>query len=373
MSKLRLFLNRLIKLPKKILIPGVIILLIILFFLFRPKQPQTFQYSQVKKQDISSSVSASGELAGKDSVNLRFLQGGKLAFLDVQVNDRVEAGQTIAGLDTQALGIALQQADNNLRDRQATVDKVLDDIHLFQYGNGGFPNVGSGNETVSQRQLRTTAEVARDNAADSIRAAQRNFQDTVVMAPFSGIVVQSNVFPGQFIGPSDIVAQVVDDSQIFFDADVDEADIGKISIGQMVDISLDTFPDKTFKGTVAKILPLTSTTTTNATVVKTRISIAGIQEFISGLNGQASIITAQAKNVLTVPIEAVRPDSTVVVEKATGLEVKKVKTGIESDTDIQITEGLEEGDKVVTNPPANLPSKAQRPFAPVLRLFGRGR
>lgn len=344
----------------------------IFYFLFRPQPTPQFEFAQVKRQNIQSTVLASGSLAGKNTANLNFLQGGKLAFMNVKTNDKVESGQIIAGLDTQALSIALQQARNNLRDKQATVDKILDDIHLSQYGNGGFANVGTSSETETQRQLRTTAEAARDNAVDAVRSAERNFQDTSITAPFNGLVTQAGVSPGQFVGLTDTIAQVVDDSQIFFDADVDESDIGKVSPGQEAELTFDTFPNRTFYGTVEEILPQTRVTSTQATVVTARILLNSGITFISGLEGQASIIVQKANNVLTIPVEALSPDNTVVVQTPTGFKVIKVTTGIQSDTDVEITKGLSDGQNVILNPPATLPQSRPGPLNRIFGLFRRG-
>lgn len=359
--------KRVKKLPKKYLIIGIIFIAVIAF-LFRPKVSSGSEYTIVKKQDIAETVLTSGLLAGKNTVNLNFLQGGRLAFINVKANDRVSAGQAVAGLDTQALGIELQQANNTLKDKQAAADKVLDDIHLFQYGNGGFGNVGSSSETMTQRQLRTAAEAARDNAFDNVRSVERNFQDKFIIAPFGGLVTQANVFPGQLVGSSSVVAQVVDDSEIYFDAEVDEADLGKISLDQPVEVALDAYPDQVFKGKIAEILPQTKVTSTQATVITARVLLEPGIRFIAGLQGQASIITKQAEGILTVPLEVLRPDNTVVVQTPNGLQSVKVKTGIQSDMDIQILEGLEEGQEVMINPPADLPQKRQGAVFGPLRI-----
>lgn len=318
---------------------------------FGPKKQEPLQLTTVKKQDIKATVSASGTLTGKNSADLRFKVPGRLSFISVKTGDKVYSGQVIAGLDTQDLAISLQQAQNTLRDKQATADKILDDIHLFQYGNGGFANVGTSNETMTQRQLRTNAEVARDNAFDSIKSAQRAFQDSVIILPLSGTVTQAIEVPNQIVGVTDLIAQVVDDSGIFFDAEVDEADIASVSPGQEAEISLNTYPDQTFKGTVSQIMPNTKTTSSGATVVIVRILMDQERiKSIPGLNGQASITVAKALGVLTVPLESVKSDNTVVVSAQGGIKSVPIKTGIKSDTDTEVKSGLSGGEQIVINP-----------------------
>lgn len=323
---------------KKAIISGVIILVaILLAFFFWPKKEAPQEFATVKKQDIKSVISSSGTLAGKNEVNLRFKNSGKLAYLNVKQGDQIEAWQEVAGLDTQQLAIDLQQAQNTLKDKQAIVDKTLDDVKDHDK-----------DETFTQRQSRTTAQVARDNAYDEVKAAQRAFQDALISSPISGIVTQAPPIPGQIVSASDLIAQVVDFSQIFFDTDIDETDIGKISLGQKAEVTLDAYPDKIFDGTVEEIIPQTKTTSSGATVVTVRINLGNPAiTLVKGLSGQASITLSEAKNVLTIPQESLREDDSVVIQTQKGLESKKVVTGIKSDTDVEIKVGLEENDKVL--------------------------
>ena len=334
---------RILKLSKKkiALIIVLIILGIIGFNFFAPKKAATLQFAQVKRQDIKSTVSSSGSLTGKNVADLKFKSSGKLSYINVKVGDGVYAGEVIAGLDTQDLTITLQQAQNTLRDKQAQVDKALDDVKGH-----------SADESFTQRQTRTTAEVARDSAVDSVKAAQRAFQDDVVISPIAGVVTKAPYIPGQIIS-SDAIVQIVDFSLIYFNTDIDEADISKVSLGQKAQVNLDAYPDKTFDGKVDEIIPQTKTTSSGATVITVRINLNSLSITpVNGLSGQASIILAEAKNTLILPQETVRDDNTVFVQTAQGMRPEKVEVGIKSDTDVEIKNGVSEGDRVLLNPPA---------------------
>lgn len=363
---------------KKIfLIPAIILLVVALFLLIPKGQKKTLEFVTVKKGNITATVSASGILAGKNTANLKFKTAGKLAYINVKKGSSVQNGQMIAGLDTQDLSITLQQTQNNLRQQQTNFEKTIDDIHLFQYGNGGFPNVGTANETESQKLSRMTAEVTRDNAVDSIKAARRAFQDAVIIAPIDGIVTQADLLPGQSVGLTDTIAQIVDWSEVFLDADVDESDISKVHLGQPAQVTLNAYGDRNFYGVVQEITPETKTTSTGSTVVKARIALnnPGV-DLISGLNGQTTITVDQAKNVLTIPQDALREDNTVFVQTADGIKTVPVKTGLTSDTDVQITSGLTAGQQVVKNPSTYNPNQGGNFFSRIsrsLRVPGLGR
>ena len=328
---------------KKLIILVLLIIAGVLGFVFLGQKKQApLQFASVKRADIRSTVSSSGTLTGKNSANLKFKISGKLAYLKIKLGDTVAAGQLIAGLDTQDLSITLQQAQNTLRDKQATVDKIHDDIKDHDK-----------DETFTQKQNRTTAEVARDNAYDGVKAAQRAFQDDVIVSPINGIITQAIQVSGQTVSVSDLIAQVVDTSTIFFDTDVDEADVSKIAAGLPTEVTLDAYGKENFKGLVDQILPQTKTTSSGATVVTVRIKLENFSKtFVNGLSGESQIITKTSSNVLAIPIEALRDDNTVVVQKGQKFEAGKVQTGIQSDTDIEIKSGLTEADKVLLNPPA---------------------
>lgn len=275
---------------------------------------------------------------------MKFKSPGKLSYVNVKTGDTVYGGEVIAGLDTQDLAIALQQARNTFVADDAAAKKAEDDVKGHD-----------ADETFAQKETRTAAQVARDNAYDSIKAAQNALNNAVLISPISGVVTQAIKVAGQNIVTTDLIAQVVDTSSIYFDTDVDEADIGQIKIGQTAEISLDAYPNSTFKGSVEQILPQTKTISSGATVVTVRIRMTNPPaEFVNGLSGQSSITISEVKNALTIPQEALRDDDTVVEEINNRLTSKKVTTGIRSDNDVEIKNGLTEGEKVILNPPIDI-------------------
>lgn len=335
-----------LKPSKKKVIILVILLLVIgggIFFFTRDKKTVPLKYTTVTTQNIEEVISASGVLNGKDSSTLKFKTSGKLAYLNIKEGEEVTKGQVIAGLDTQDLSINLQQAQNDFRTKQAAAEKALDDIKNH-----------SSDETFAQKETRTKAEAARDTAYDEVKAAQRAFQDTLITSPISGTVVNTDVVQGQFVSTSDTIAQVVDWEDIYFDAEVDEADISKVKLGQKAKVSLNSYHDKTFMGTVEKINSLTKTTSSGATVIIVRINLgqAPIQKIIN-LNGQADIIVSEVKNALAVPPESLIDDNSVYVKTDTDKPKKvTVKIGLVGEEMTQITSGLTEGQQIITNPSA---------------------
>lgn len=330
------------KLPKKIWVT-VLIFLVITGFIFWPKNNSKTEpeYAKAEITNIQKLVTASGVLTGTNSVNLKFKIGGKISYLPYKIGDQVKKGSTVAALDTQDLSITLQQAQNTLRDKQAIVTKILDDV-----------KDSAKDETFTEAQTRTTSEVAKDNAYDSVKAAQRTFQDATLISPISGTITKLPIDLNTIVSAGEQVAEIIDFSEIIFEVEIDEYDISKVKIGMPVKISLNSYPNQTFDGKVVEISPSIKTTDSGATVVIVKIKLSSPEiQFIQGLNGQAEIITSEKPNVLAIPVDSLRSNNTVLVKTNQGFEIKPVTTGDSSDSLIEITSGIKSGDQVMLNPP----------------------
>lgn len=330
-------------LPKKIWIPLLLILIGGGSYAFWPKTPEEpVQTVEIKTGEIKSVISTSGTLEGTDSADLRFKISGKLNQITVKPGDRVQKGKLIASLDTQDLSINLQQAYNSFEAKDATAKRAEDDVKDSE-----------DDETFTEREERTAAQKARDNAYDDIKAAQRAFQDAYIYAPLSGIVTKADPNIGQIVTGSDVIAQIVDESEYVFEAEVDESDLGFVKIGQQADISLNSYPDQVFKATVSQIIPSTQTTDSGATVVIVKLALGKPEiNFVSGINGQADIITDSVSNALVLPLDALMDNDEVYISRNGNYEKIKVELGLQSDTEAEVKSGLQAGDWVVTNPAA---------------------
>lgn len=328
-------------LPKKIWVTALIIFIGSGGYYLWPKpKAEPIQVSEVKTGEVKSVISTSGTLEGTDSADLRFKIAGKLNYTGVKLGERVKKGDLIASLDTRDLRIDLQQAQNNFVAKDATAKRAEDDVKDH-----------SSDENFTQKEKRTGAQTARDNAYDDIKAAQRALEDAYLYAPISGVVTKADPNVGQNIAVTDIIAQIVDDLDYVFEAEVDESDLGKVKLGQTADVSLNSYPDQTFKAAVAEINPTTQTTDSGATVVIVKLTLGKPAiNFVAGLNGQADIITEEVSNVLVMPIEALMENDEVYVKKGAAYEKVNVTTGIKSDSESEIKSGLSAGDQVVINP-----------------------
>jgi RND family efflux transporter MFP subunit len=330
-------------LKRRYKIIAIFVILVVAYLIFRGRsKPLALHYAQVSQNTITSTISASGILSGKSTANLHFNTSGKLNYLIVKNGDIIEKGKLIATLDSTQLNSILQEAINTRRNTQANVDYIHDQVKDH-----------SGDETFAQKASRTAAEVANDNAYDAVKSAQKGLQDTYLISPLSGVIItKDNINVGQNITPTDVIAEVIDFSEKDFNAKVDESDIGNIHVGQNAQITLNAYGDNIFNGTISQIEEATETDTTGAITITVKIKLNDSQiSDIYGLNGNANIITSEKQNVLIIPQDALIDDSHVYIKNSKGQpEKREIKTGIKSDTDIEITSGLTAGEEVVTNP-----------------------
>ena len=306
------------------------------------------QVAQVSRGELVESVSTSGSVKADQYSALTFASGGLVKWVGVTVGQKVVKGQAIAQLDAIPLNSVYEQALNNYRNYQAIAENVLDTVKGHD-----------SDETLTQKATRTTAEVNRDNAYNSLLAAQDNLKNATIYAPFIGIVdsaIPSS--PGINVLPGAANYTIVNPASVYFDAEVEETDLPRVSVGQIVDIKLDAYPDATFSGVVTNIGMVAFTSTTGGNAYHIRVSLPDNtnMKFKIGMGGDVDIIFNKIENTLMVPVSAVVTDSTDYVWTIKLGRAKKVavEVGGENNDEIEIKSGLTEGQTVISQPPALL-------------------
>ena len=306
------------------------------------------QVVQVTRGELVESVSTSGSIKADQYTQLTFSSGGLVKWVGVKVGQKVVKGQAIAQLDAIPLNAAYEQALNNYRNYQATAENILDTVK----GN-------DTTETFSQKATRTTAEVNRDNAYNAVLAAQDNLRNATIYSPFAGIVdsvIPSS--PGINVTPGAANYTVVDPNSVYFDAEVEETDLPRVNVGEIVNIKLDAYPNDTYVGTVTNVgmVAFTSGTGGNAYHVRTSLPDNLGARFKVGMGGDVEIIFNKIEGSLKVPATAVQTDSTDYVWTVERSRARKtvVEIGGENNDETEIKSGLTEGQTVISQPPATL-------------------
>ncbi len=330
------------KLAKKKLLTIVTILGLIFIWLILKKPSPKVETFKVARGNIVETISSSGKVDADQKADLTFQSGGRVVWVGVKKGDKVVKWQGIASLDTVALNAVYQQALNNYRALEAAAQKAEDDVKNH-----------AADETFAQKATRMAAQVARDNAYDSVKAAEQALKFAVIVAPFDGIITQANpAYPGINVTPVSAIYSIVNPKTLYFSTEVNEIDVAKIKVGQKVKLTLDAFPEVEFESTVERIDFASVITSTGGTAYKVKINLAKDRdrEFRLGMNGDAEIIISSLENVLFVPPEAVVESNegnfVWVVESNKKVRKTKVETGASSLDRVEIKSGLKEGDIV---------------------------
>ena len=240
--------------------------------------------------------------------------------------------------------------------------------------------------TVTSINVQEGSEVAKDDiilglsgddltesiqsASESLRSAEismQNLQDAMnnytITAPISGTIIEKDAKVGDAVKAGDTLCIVYDLSYLEMSINVDELQISSITVGQKVQITADAVPDKTYVGTVTRV-SMKGTSNSGTTTYPVTIRIDDTDGLRPGMNANAEIVVAEAKNALVVPNAAVVRGSYVLVTKDSpsaanadttmeapeGFVYVPVKTGVSDDDYTQIVSGIQEGDTIGYDP-----------------------
>lgn len=334
---------------KRLIIISIAILAIIgggLIIKNSKSQNETGQIKTTKavKQAFTKSVQSSGKTKSSKSVELKFQTSGKLKWVNVAEGETVSAYQAIAGLD--------------VREVQKTLDKALRDYsserndfeETWRVTYNGVQNPNTALTDTVKRVLQKN-QWDLEKAVLDVELKHLAIEYATLVTPIAGIVAHIDTpVAGVNITPASSVFEIVDPSSLEFQANIDEVDIGSLSLGQTATIALDAFPDATFSGKISYISYISELSAGGATVFPVKIAFDEPQKLRIGLNGDVTIETISIPDALIIPIEAIREqNSGKFVYKKTNktYSLVPVTIGEQNGTDVVITEGLSLGDEVV--------------------------
>lgn len=285
------------------------------------KEKVSLQTATVTRGEITEAVTATGTLECITQVDVGTQVTGIVAKLYADFNSVVTEGQLIAEIDKTTLEADLQSADAQLESSRLE----------YEYAKKNYER----DEALHQKQLisdydyetsRRDYLVAKSDyermQANRVSAA-RNLSYAEITSPMDGIVISREVEIGQTVVSNMEVANLftigdLDKMQVV--ADVDEADIGSVKVGQNAQFTVDAFPDDIFYGRVTQVR-ISPTTDTNVTTYEVLISTSNPDhKLIPGLTANVTINVMEEKDVMMLPIKVLR-FSPMQFEGAEGLPV----------------------------------------------------
>jgi len=372
----------------------------------------TVQTQKVSRQDLVSVVTASGEVKPRKYVNISANVSGRITNLYVKEGDTVKQGQVVARIDSARFEADTQQAKAGLEAQRADLQRAIADLEASRLAFDRSKSMHEQKLVSDQAYDQAEADFRMKTAnVESLRkriaqgeaalaSVQDNLDKTVVVSPMNGIVTQLSkeegevVIGAQSFQPT-VIMTVADLSVMECEVMVDETDIANLRLGQKAEVRVDALENQVIQGEVTEIgssaIPrgqsaqtaFGGTNTGNqAKDFRVEITLQDPPAAIRpGLNAAADITTARKEKVLAVPIQAVvvrevkdgkvvdpgapQPDATpsadanaprrraeekegVFVVNDSKAHFRTVKTGIIGESDIEIIDGLKEGDEIVS-------------------------
>jgi len=209
---------------------------------------------------------------------------------------------------------------------------------------------------------RASAEAAVEQARLALAAAEEALANATLTAPFAAAVTAVNVQPGEIAsGPA---VGLVDLDSLEVVLQVDEVDVGDLAVGQPATVTLESYPDAEIAAEVVSIAPAAGASSSGLVTydVRLRLGEAGLS-LLSGMTANATLVTAEKRDVLLVPNEAIQVDrtsGTYSVRRQTGDAVEEVEIviGLRDNQYTEVREGLSAGDVVLVG------GEAENPFGP---------
>jgi len=379
---------------------AVLIVVVITAAALRPNHTiEPDKLASVEKGDIARSVVATGKIEPLTKVEVKSKASGIVEKIYVDAGAKVKEGQLLAELDKEQLQAAVAEARANLEAAQAaqeaaeaTYQKNLVDaqgpdvpflkkdmdrahesytqgliaLNVMQDAEKNYELAlnkqvsAARNADMSKAQVaQAKAQIAQAKAA--LDDAEENLHYATITSPMDGVVLSKDVEVGDAVSSilvlgsqATLVMTLGDTSEVYVLGKVDEADIGKVYLGQSAHIVVESFKDKVFQGKVTKIAPL-GVEKDNVTTFEVRVSIQNATgELRANMSANAEIILEEKKNVLLVPEGAVIFDK----DKHASVEVPDPKVengrakvaielGISNGVKAEVASGLKEGQKVI--------------------------
>ena len=371
-----------------ILVVLVIIAAGVVWWKRRGRDTTQYQTSAVTRGELTQLVTATGQLNPVTNVTVGCQISGTLSKIFVDYNSPVTNRQIVAQIDASTYRANVQLATADVANAKATLELAQVNARRAQelFDSKLIPQSDFDATTANLHQ----AEAALLNKQASLSRAQVDLDRCTIFSPVDGIVISRNVDVGQTVAASlsapTLFTIANDLTKMQIDANVSEADIGGVEVGQDVDFTVDAFPYRTFHGQVVQVRnsPITvQNVVTYDTVIAVNNSDLKLKP---GMTANVSIVIDQRDDALKIPNSALRfrpPDTatnlvtrtgssggrswsgsgggsggrprgerrsarTVYVLKGGKPQPMPIKTGISDGIQTEITEGLSETDQVIT-------------------------
>lgn len=337
-------------------------------FLYIKSQPKPVEYNEFepKQMDIRKTTVVTGKIEPRNEVNVKPQISGIITEILKEAGQKVEAGEVIAKVKVIPDMGSLSAAQARVRlaginERQARTDFEREKT-LFDKGLVSADEY----EKIAQalRQAREESAAAQDNlevVRDGVSKTNASASSTLIRSTITGLILDIPVKVGNSVilantfNDGTTIATVANMNDLIFRGNIDETEVGRLTTGMTMKITIGALQDLKFDARLEYISPkATDQNGANQFEIKAAVNLPTSSEQIrSGYSANAEIVLAEARGVLSVPESAIEfsgNDTFVYVVKGSGKEKtyerRKVTTGLSDGINIEIRSGLKKGETV---------------------------
>ena len=354
---------------KKVIKYIVVALIAVVFigtfvFLYKNSQPEEIRYQELpaQKQDVARSTVLTGKIVPRNEVNIKPQINGIIAEIYKEAGQMVQQGEVIARLtvipDMNSLSAAqsrVRLSEINLKQAQTNFDR---EKALYEKNLISAEEYEKTEQALSQaKEEYAASQESLEVIRDGVSSKNATSSSTLIRSTITGLIldipvkVGNSVIQANTLNDGTTVATVANMNDLIFEGQIDETEVGSLYEGMPLTITIGALKDYTFDADLEYISPkAVENNGANQFKVKAAVKVDSEHVIRSGYSANAQIDLEKATDVLTVPesaLEFVKEESYVYKKADDGTYSKtKVTTGLSDGVNIQIKEGLSEGDTV---------------------------
>ena len=295
----------------------------------------------VKKQSVDLDFSVNGNFIPKQELNFLSENAGRVSKIYVEEGDRVTKGQVLARIDAEIINTDRETA-------QATLDNAIKDEARY---SSSFKTGG-----VTQQQL-DQAKLATRNARLRLQSSARRVSDANIKAPINGIINKKYIEVGAFVTAQGTqLFEIVDVSKLKLKVNVNESQVANLKVGEQAQIKSNVFPADNFSGKITFIAPKADATLNFP--VEIEVENNHKNTIKAGMYGTAIFKFPAQAATITIPrgsfVGSVSSNQIFVLENGNTAKLRKVIAGRTINDQVEIIDGLKEGETVIVSGQINL-------------------
>jgi RND family efflux transporter MFP subunit len=348
---------------KKFLNIGIIAILaigaIVASFLYKDlSERPNFSVLDVGKGDITEILDLNGKVKSENNADLGFELGGRIIELSHRVGDRVEKGEILAKANDKDLmadykkDLALvRSAQANLNYYEELLGKEKDKLKSLKKEDANTPDKDAQRNQIDASEAQVEAQEANIEAARaSVQNIQAQIDETIIRAPFSGVLSKQDVEVGEVVPNNTPILTLINENDFKVEAYVSEMEAKKIQSGSLAKVTLDNGDKKSYAVRVTAIDPA-ETLQNDISTYKVTLDFDGeVAGLKSGTDANVKITIGKKTGVVVIPRDALfseNEEKFVYISKMGIRERQEVAVGAYGNNGmVEILSGLKEGDKI---------------------------